>query len=95
MELPAGWIIEEKRSEPIKPNLPGIELFDNIFDMKRADTRKVTPKKKEVRRKRGKLSKKEVAEFSKTNHNVFDWVKKERVIVGEKIRFEEIEERKK
>ena len=40
---------------------------------------------------RGKLSKKEIAKYGRTNHNVFDWIKKERVVVAEKETVESVE----
>ena len=52
---------------------------------------KVVTNKMEVRRVRGKLLKKEIAKYSSTTHNVFDWIKKERVVVAEKEAFEYVE----
>ena len=62
-----------------------------MIERKREETEKITTMKKEVRRVRGKLSKKEKAKYGSTNHNFFDWIKKERVVVAEKETFESVE----
>ena len=65
MEIPEEWKVdfEERKSEPRKLVLPGVESFEILFELKREETVKVVTKKKEVRRVRGKLSKKEIAKY--------------------------------
>ena len=41
---------------------PKVESFEELFEMKKTTSKKVTVTKKDVRRKRVKLSKKEIAE---------------------------------
>ena len=83
--------MEEKKPEPRKLVLQGVESYEILFALKREETVKIVTKKKEVRRVRGKLSKKEIAKYSSTTNNVFDWIKKERVVVAEKETFESME----
>ena len=52
LELPEGWIVEEKKAEPRKLILQNIGSFEKLFEMKKAGKEKVTTIKKEVRRKR-------------------------------------------
>ena len=54
------------------------ESFDELFEKKKGCKKIATEDRKEVKRKKAKLSKKEVAKYSKSNHNVFDWLCKGR-----------------
>ena len=85
---------ERKKVENPSRNVDNVikmNSFDELFEKKKGGKKIATKEKKEVKRVRGKLSKEKVAKYSKSNHNVFDWLCKGRDEQKEKEKFEDIE----
>ena len=85
---------KKKRVENPSKDMVGVikmDSFHELFKKKKGGKEIAAEDKKEVKRVRGKLSKEEVEKYTKSNHNVFDWLCKGREEKKEKDTFEEIE----